>query len=275
MTAPDTPNFPVSPDFPDFRAAETDATRFMRAIRDHGCCLLRAALPTETLAAYLALARAAYAFREEQRARGELPDAFMRNFYEVGHTLPQDLEAAGGVAGIIRMVVDSPIRPLLRGAMGPEVAFILNNTLPRRVDPEGLVPKTPFHQDATFLGNPALVINFWTPLHACGVTAPGLEVLAIPLAAVEPPPNYAREDLFYYDRMGLEDAAVKQKFGEDRLWHPAMEAGDVLAFTHMTIHRTHVTPEMTADRISLEIRCAPASAPGLKERGFQLEVVAL
>ncbi|MCR9256344.1 MAG: phytanoyl-CoA dioxygenase family protein [Alphaproteobacteria bacterium] len=262
-------------DFPDFSADRIDPTKFMRAINSQGCCLVRGALPPEGLAPYLELARAAYAFREHQDAQGDLPEAFVRNFYEVGHTLPQDLEGAGGIAGMIDMVLKSPLRRLLKGIFGAEVSFILNNTLPRKVDATGKIPKTPFHQDATFLQTPSLILNLWTPLQDCGVTAPGLEVLAKPLTNVETPPNYAQEELFYYDRMGLAEDAVIGKFGAEALWHPEMKVGDVLIFTHLTIHRTHLTPEMTEDRISMEMRCGAANAPALQQRGFDLHTIAV
>lgn len=258
---------------PDYQADRIDPTRFLKGIKQQGCCLIRGALDTAALGTYYDQAAAAYAFREEQRARGELPESFMRNFYEVGHTLPQDLDPVGGVDGFIDLFVQSPLRRLMKAAMGPKVAFILNNTLPRRCDPAGIVPKTPFHQDATFLGDKVFIINFWTPLQDCGITAPGLEVVTRPIQETEPPPNYDKEELFYYDRMGLEEDKVIEKYGADMLWHPEMKRGDVLAFTDMTIHRTYVTEQMADDRISMEVRFASATAPGLAERGFNVKVV--
>ena len=113
------------------------------------------------------------------------------------------------------------------------------------------VLQLPFHQDTRILGVP--LVNVWIPLSACGVEIPGLEVVARPLPELEETINEG-ENL--YAGMGVEIAAkgVLKKFGEQALWHPAFVPGDALMFQGTTIHRTHVTPTMRRERISIDMR---------------------
>ena len=47
---------------------------------------------------------------------------------------------------------------------------------------------------------------------------------------------------------------VSKRFAPKEFWRPALESGDALVFSGDILHRTHVTPEMTDDRTSIELR---------------------
>ena len=86
----------------------------------------------------------------------------------------------------------------------------------------------------------------WIALDPCGAEAPGLELVSQPLLELLPPSE-------------LTDARVRQRFAAEQFWRPDMQAGDAILFRGDVLHRTHVTPAMTRDRTSIELRVFPAN----------------
>ena len=98
------------------------------------------------------------------------------------------------------------------------------------------------HQNGKFPANAILpVVTCWIALNACGVDAPGLEMVSTRLAGLLPPDQLTEE-------------AVRGRFAPEHFWKPSFEPGDALFFRGDILHRTHVTPAMTKDRTSLELR---------------------
>jgi hypothetical protein len=85
----------------------------------------------------------------------------------------------------------------------------------------------------------------WIALDPCGAEAPGVELVSQHLPELLPPSE-------------LTDARVRQRFAAEHFWRPAMQAGDAILFRGDLLHRTHVTPAMTRDRTSIELRFFPA-----------------
>jgi hypothetical protein len=52
----------------------------------------------------------------------------------------------------------------------------------------------------------------------------------------------------------LSDTQIRELFERESFWMPELEAGDALLFRGDMLHRTHVTPSMTQDRTSIELR---------------------
>ena len=120
------------------------------------------------------------------------------------------------------------------------------------------------HIDAQVLYTDRLSINFWTPLSACGKTAPGLTVMLYGVqetkdylefnpAGYEPSPrDIAQMHKFRCNKMRAE--ALQQHDLLKYSWSPEFEKGDILAFTNFTMHATHYLPSMTRPRTSIEVR---------------------
>lgn len=85
------------------------------------------------------------------------------------------------------------------------------------------------------------MVTCWCPLTPCGTTAPGLEILLARLDRLVPLRNLA-------------DARLRSAFDPALFRTPAMEPGDAVLMAGFVLHRTHVRPEMTQDRTSLEVR---------------------
>ena len=91
------------------------------------------------------------------------------------------------------------------------------------------------------------LVTCWMPLQACGVHAPGLELVTEHLTELLRP-----ED--------LHDLGVRARFSAQRFLRPAMNPGDALVFAGDLLHRTYVTPPMRHDRTSLELRFFSSNA---------------
>ncbi len=100
--------------------------------------------------------------------------------------------------------------------------------------------------------NPRL-INVWVPLVPCGVECPGLEVVNRRMDGLVPTADGPDS---YYARLGtaIAEALVARTAEPYELWHPPVGVGDLFLFLGTTIHRTYVTPAMTGERISADIR---------------------
>jgi hypothetical protein len=81
----------------------------------------------------------------------------------------------------------------------------------------------------------------WIALDACGTDAPGLEFIIRRLDELIKPG-------------ALTDESVRREFPEEALWRPVLAPGDAVVFRGDLLHRTYVTPAMTRDRTSIELR---------------------
>ena len=121
----------------------------------------------------------------------------------------------------------------------------------RRVEPRSTRTRVPFHQDLNAFG--LMLANSWTPLVACGIDAPGLQIAARRTREIVPTLTASN----YYPDLEIAESVVLERFGADALWAPAMECGDVLVLLGTTIHRTYWIRGATRRRTSLELRFGP------------------
>ena len=101
------------------------------------------------------------------------------------------------------------------------------------------------------------MVTCWIALGACGEDAPGLEIVTRRLDGLLAPAE-------------LREAVVRARFASEEFCQPVLAAGDALLFRGDLLHRTHVTPAMTKDRTSLELRFFPASEIPKRLRGDRM-----
>lgn len=146
-----------------------------------------------------------------------------------------------------------------------------------RKPPHWGLPVTP-HLDA-FVNALEFTINFWIPFQACGIDAPSLAVVLAPFDEIvlysgyrngaevwvdpEPMKHLARfrptmKGLF----SGSDPAALAGMHDRfrDRIWTPTFEPGDAMMISNWTLHFTHMTPQMTKSRESLELRFSSSAS---------------
>lgn len=101
------------------------------------------------------------------------------------------------------------------------------------------------HPDGKFPSHAMLnMVTCWITLDSCGIDAPGLELISKRLPALLPPAELRHE-------------AIQARFESARFSRPILEPGDALLFAGDVLHRTHVSPAMTKDRTSIELRFFP------------------
>jgi hypothetical protein len=146
------------------------------------------------------------------------------------------------------------LRDTISDYLGERPALSMNKSVLRRVSPAS---GTDWHQDGAFLGRGIRTCNVWIALSPCGVTAPGLDIVArrydeIVETGTEGAtfPWAVSPDMVEESRQG---AAIAR---------PAFEPGDAVLFDHFCLHRTAVGPDMTDDRYATETWCfAPSVYP--------------
>ncbi len=245
----------------DARAPDV-AARACAALRAHGAALVRGALERERVAALRDAADACYRRVEELAPRatsGPEPRELSGGWRFVPTASSLSLGALDEEAGAplaCALASTELLRAILAALHEGPFAIDLDQAWLRRQHAPARAPRWhaphAWHQDGALGHDFALgadapgallaMVTCWAPLGPCGADAPGLEVLAPPLARLVPPAE-------------LGPAAVPGA----RSWTPRMEAGDVLLLHGGVLHRTHVTPAMTRERTSVELRSFPAA----------------
>jgi hypothetical protein len=133
---------------------------------------------------------------------------------------------------------------LLSQYLGERPALTVDKCTFRRVTPG---ESGDWHQDGSFLGSGIRTVNLWIALSDCGRDAPGLDVVPTRLDGIV--------------ETGTDDAAFDWSVGQSvvarvamaaPIVRPAFEAGDVLFFDDLFLHRTAAEPTMTHDRYAIE-----------------------
>ncbi len=91
------------------------------------------------------------------------------------------------------------------------------------------------------------MVTCWIALNSCGIEAPGLEFVSEKLPRLMSPSE-------------LRPEGIQERFASVRFCRPTLECGDALLFRGDVLHRTHVTPAMTKDRTSIELRFFPGDS---------------
>jgi hypothetical protein len=199
-------------------------------------------IPAATCAAWLAKIERRYASADRSR---DDPDFSI-------HSSSLRLRAVEEIA------VVEVVRYLDPDVLGPLTACDIDQCWVRRQYAPGRAPPHhaphSWHQDgalnfdfAAHVGKPLPadgvleMLTCWITLTPCGVDAPGLEIVDQPIARLLAPHE-------------LTPDAVAARYGAPSFACPTLNPGDALLLRGDTLHRTHVTPSMTRDRTSIELR---------------------
>ncbi len=156
---------------------------------------------------------------------------------------------------VLATVASAPVAAELEAALGPSPWCNVSQSWLRH----GRPPHS-WHQDGAlrhdFLahaGRPApadaalTMRTLWIALTPCGRDAPGLQWIDAPLPGLLQPAELTEE-------------AVAERFGPQQVRHAELAPGQALLFDGLLLHRTHLTPEMSGQRCSLELRFFRAGA---------------
>ncbi len=240
---------------PDFKATEINSVNFGDSFRTFGSILIRNLIDKKIIDEIRFNAENAYEKADELSKKGRYLGTQFKDF---GHLEAKSGGIENGKTQIYNMFCNSRIPSLYKELLGERIMILTRNSLPRRQHPHKYNPPTPFHQDASFLGDPGLIINSWIPLNEAGSDAPGIQVVLRPENKIHNESNFKVKTPTTYEEIDISRNTYFSEITPNLLWAPIMTPGDVLFFSHLTIHRTYLTDSMKLPRISLEIRCISA-----------------
>lgn len=133
---------------------------------------------------------------------------------------------------------------IVDGYLGERPALSVKKTTLREVPPRG---EQGWHQDGAFLGHGIRTLNLWLALTPCGTDAPTMDM--IPRRLHELAPAGVEGAAFDWS---VSDTVAARVAGERGIQRLHFEAGDIVLFDEMNLHRTAVSPEMTSTRLAIE-----------------------
>lgn len=227
----------------------------------HGCVLVRGLVPPARVARLRHAIDRAFEADAATLAGRALPE--MRAWFDPIEDLPDaDLVRDWGRKGQGVFAADSPralhefletvrevgLDQLIAAYLGERPTLSVEKTTLRRVDTTTQHPE--WHQDGAFLGKGVRTVNAWFALSRCGRDAPGLDVIPIRLERVLAT-GATGETATFFDWVVSAETIARELPGV-AVWRPAFEAGDVLLFDHLTLHRTANAPDMPNVRYAVE-----------------------
>lgn len=130
------------------------------------------------------------------------------------------------------------------GYLGERPALSVKKTTLREVPPRG---EQGWHQDGAFLGEGIRTLNLWLALTPCGADAPSMDM--VPRRLHELAPTGVEGAAFDWS---VSDTVASRVAGDRGVQRLHFEAGDIIFFDEMNLHRTAVSPEMTSTRLAIE-----------------------
>ncbi len=250
---------------PEITPADLTADTVRRHVLSHGSVLVRGLFAPYAQGFVDGIDLAVEA-RDAGRARDERDPWF--------HTLrlpPAEAKSLGrywvsGVGGVL--ACDSPrllaklfdsytqigLRDLLADYLGERPVLSANKCTFKRVP---LDSNTDWHQDGAFLGAGIRSLNVWVALSECGIDSPGLDILPKRFDTVV---ETGTGGAFFDWAVGSD--TVRRIAPDVAPVRPHFQAGDVLLFDDLFLHRTGVSSTMTRPRYAIESWFfAPSSYP--------------
>ena len=243
----------------EFHAQSVSIRAMSAAFRANGFVLLRGAVPAHKVQRYREALDAIY--RQYDVSPGDFaafPAAQVEAIRQ-GDVSPSIFAALAGFT-LEEYFRGRTLRALVKAEIKRAVPD-LSTFMTVSPKPDFAIGGLALHTDGIIQGTAASVIALWSPLHACGVDAPGLAVLP---ASKERVIDYLRRKFpdktipgwcsttEWNDTGAFDAMTLRDEFGDP--WTPAMQPGDVMIFSNWTIHGSYVTPAMTKRRSAAIMR---------------------
>jgi hypothetical protein len=246
---------------PEVAAAALTPGVLRNGILRHGSVLVRGLVPPQRVARLrhvIERAFAAYDATIDGRASAD-----MAEWFDPVEDIPDgDLVRSWGRTGQGVFAADSPralfelletvreigLDELIGAYFGERPALSVEKTTLRLVDTATQHPE--WHQDGAFLGDGVRTVNAWFALSRCGRDAPGLDVIPQRLERVFATGTTGTAETFFDWVVSAE--TIMRELPGVQVWRPEFEAGDVLLFDHVTLHRTANSPAMPNVRYAIE-----------------------
>ena len=221
----------------------------------HGCVWVRGLVPPARVARLVETIDRTFD-AHDACARG----AGHSEYFDAFEAIPNGEEMRGWIRdGLGVLTADSPrglhefletvrelrLDELIGSFLGERPVLSAEKCTLRRVDSSPTIAA--WHQDGAFMGQGIRTVNAWIALSRCGRDAPGLDVIPVRLDELLP----TGEDGAIFD-WSVAPQTIAREVAGVAVWRPEFEAGDVLLFDHLCLHRTAVDPGMERLRYAIE-----------------------
>jgi hypothetical protein len=206
-----------------------------QAYLDHGCAIVRRAVPLELLDKVRAAIDAAYEHTTDV------------------HVYDRDIKAVTDRALTGYEVVGDPKFRQFLDLVFSGQWYLRKNATARRIagtiQDQGWQEPLSFHLDSQ-IHRFQFTVNFWVPFQDCGIDTPSLQVVPLDYVRTRDYSGYTgrplrkKEDfhLAYFSEGVFEAEAIRAAFGENCLLRPVLNAGDLIVSSNWLIHGSHRTP---------------------------------
>jgi hypothetical protein len=162
-----------------------------------------------------------------------------------GQVLTADSPAA--LAELIRFLKGHGVTRMIEDYLGEPTYLSLGKSTMRHATPSSV--STWWHQDGSFLGEATRTVNCWLTLSDCGEHAPGLDIYPRRVNGLVEAGTRGAEDWWIVANGVVEDMTREM---QTPLVRPVFTAGDAMLFDQLLLHRTHIWPGMTEERLAIE-----------------------
>lgn len=156
------------------------------------------------------------------------------------------VDAPAAFDAYVQLLSRVGLRSIIHEYLGDDVEISVKKSVLRRLPPPAPAPGD-WHQDGAFMGEGLRTLNVWMSLSDCTDGVPGMDVIGTRMDGVVPTGSHGA--MFDWS-VGPE--MVEQVRGDSPILRPAFEAGDVLLFDEIFLHRTAGGPEMVRTRHAIE-----------------------
>jgi hypothetical protein len=245
------------PASPNVTAAELTPARLRTDIGRRGCLWVRGLVPTSHVTRLRDAIDRAFEAREALGAGRAT--AATSAWYDPVERVPKDGSRTWVREGQGLLAADSPraffefvetlrtlgLDRLVAAYLGERPALSVETCVLRRADRS--LHASAWHQDGAFLGVDIRSLDAWFALSPCGRDAPGLEVVPVRLERLLPTGEPGT-----YFTWTVSPETISRELPHVTVWRPEFEAGDVLFFDHLLLHRTAAEPQMPGVRYAIE-----------------------
>jgi hypothetical protein len=165
---------------------------------------------------------------------------------EAGGVLTADFPHA--LYEFLETLRDLRLEQLIAAYLGERPALSAEKCILRRLDAKPWkIRLSDWHQDGSFLGDGIRTLNLWFCLSPCGRNAPGMEIIPRRLRRVL---RTGDEATHFGWTISLE--VIEKELPGVPIWRPEFEAGDILLFDELCLHRTSAELGMPDVRYAIE-----------------------
>jgi hypothetical protein len=246
---------------PSISAAELSPEVLSTGIRKHGCLHVRRLVPEERVERLVAGIDRAITGHDTHASDEHAPTAPWYEPFtpdsEYAAVIKRKRKWVRDASGV--WTADSPrvlfdlidtlntvgLGAAINAYLGERPVLSANKCTLRRVTLD--TTQANWHQDGAFLGDGIRSVNVWMSLSRCGDVAPGLDIVPARLDEIV---ETGTEGAMFPWTVG--PGVIDRLSEQIPVERPIFEAGDVLVFDDLFLHRTGVDSGMTNERYAIE-----------------------